>query len=694
MRSDAVEKKRFLTALGALSDRVPGFFGAPWLRSTYEAPTWDIHVGCTHIRLNFGVRLDDGLELTHQKHANLLDSFKSFILVQTHLERTGGIVYAPSTVKSRVGLAIHICEYLLINAEELRLARYGLQAIGESDGYRMFRRLATMPSAQSVFQWPERIAGLLREEGAKLDEREIASCLLQFPELAHVEQSTLGFSRDELIRARVWAWLRGYLELSTCSEGHGYIFRSAMVKSRLYPRGTLGNHWHMPVYRELCVFRRPFLDREMQGAPVRGEVRSEAILRDYVKVVKPWAMLSKVGLSVPRGLVHAAQNSAFLNEVSGAPAGRYTTLPHSVVLASLRNAVEFWFAYGSDLLQCYGDLAAVAMEKGLNLSEAIVQHNNLVPESLRRLGITCWSIRDRLQAQYRSARTERESPIWEPRYFDGLRLNQGLYELLQVLGGSLLVVLGALMARRQGELADLICGDMLDASGTRLAFDARKRGASGIRDKLLRPIPPVAAEMLKLIELFQRNLVQAGVLLELTTAFSFPKRLGIGLAAARDDALNAMLDLFCDYFEVEADVRGRRYYIRQHQLRRFFAILFFWGNSFSGLDCLGWFLGHTDLEHLYHYITESIPGAVLRGVKTDYAVEKLQAGRDDCAPLLALVQRRFGARAITLLDQEELGEYIEELLAVGEISIEPEFFQGAHGKEYRILIVVTPRSDM
>jgi len=35
-----------------------------------------------------------------------------------------------------------------------------------------------------------------------------------------------------------------------------------------------------------------------------------------------------------------------------------------------------------------------------------------------------------------------------------------------------------------------------------------------------------------------------------------------------------VLNRFSDYFEVQQDSAGRRYYIRTHQMRRFFAMTF------------------------------------------------------------------------------------------------------------------------
>ena len=48
---------------------------------------------------------------------------------------------------------------------------------------------------------------------------------------------------------------------------------------------------------------------------------------------------------------------------------------------------------------------------------------------------------------------------------------------------------------------------------------------------------------------------------------------------------------------------------------------FFWGSGFGSLDTLRWFMGHTNIEHVYHYITESTSGEVLRNVKTQFLLE-------------------------------------------------------------------------
>ena len=51
--------------------------------------------------------------------------------------------------------------------------------------------------------------------------------------------------------------------------------------------------------------------------------------------------------------------------------------------------------------------------------------------------------------------------------------------------------------------------------------------------------------------------------------------------------------------------------------------MFFWSNAYDGLDTLRNFLGHTDAEHLYHYITTELSGAVLSSAKAQYLTETI-----------------------------------------------------------------------
>ena len=134
---------------------------------------------------------------------------------------------------------------------------------------------------------------------------------------------------------------------------------------------------------------------------------------------------------------------------------------------------------------------------------------------------------------------------------------------------------------------------------------------------------------------------------------------------------------------------GKRYYIRAHQLRRFFALSFFWGSGFGGMDTLRWFMGHTDVEHLYHYITENTTGEVLRHAKSQYLSETIV----EHAELRSLIEERYGTTDFTLLSTDDLEVFIDDLLLEGEVELEPEFIEDDNGQTYRLLVTTRSKSD-
>jgi hypothetical protein len=124
--------------------------------------------------------------------------------------------------------------------------------------------------------------------------------------------------------------------------------------------------------------------------------------------------------------------------------------------------------------------------------------------------------------------------------------------------------------------------------------------------------------------------------------------------------------------------------MRQHQLRRFFAMCFFWGSGFGSLDTLRWFMGHTNVEHVYHYITESTSGEILRNVKTQFLLENVRKYEN----LLSLIKNRYNTTKFDLIDSEDLESYLSDLVENEEIIVEPEFLENNNEQEYKIIVKI------
>ncbi|MEH6388456.1 MAG: hypothetical protein V7772_11355 [Pseudomonas profundi] len=102
-----------------------------------------------------------------------------------------------------------------------------------------------------------------------------------------------------------------------------------------------------------------------------------------------------------------------------------------------------------------------------------------------------------------------------------------------------------------------------------------------------------------------------------------------------------------------------------------------------------WFLGHTDVEHVYHYITETVPGEVLRRVGAEYASESLLTGQSDTEDLGNLLGERYGLSSFSIMQSDEVADYIEDLMMEGLLKVEPVFIDTPTGKRHEILFKIT-----
>jgi len=278
-------------------------------------------------------------------------------------------------------------------------------------------------------------------------------------------------------------------------------------------------------------------------------------------------------------------------------------------------------------------------------------------------------------------------------YYEQVRRGASFWHLLMTLYGCAIVTVGALMARRVSEIMTLPCLECIDLKGRYLLFGNAKSGSHGIRQKEARPIPEIAVRMIRTMQRLQIGLKAAKSLQGYTYLFALPHRTDLTLTKNANPSPDRALDIFCDYFEIEADQQGRRYYFRLHQLRRFFAMAFFWGGAPGGSDTLRWFLGHTDIRHLYHYITESTPGSVLNSVKASISSELVRRDDKSAHELAVLCEKHFGSRNFTVLTDGDLEEYLEELVASGDVTVEPNFFSENGEERYQLIIVVKEKRN-
>lgn len=681
-----------------LGDRETQYRQAFWLKSEFKSDVWECNFGKYKKKIDFRATLPNSNYLTDSKHETLLDTFKCFLCVQTHPDATGGKKLNSNTARSVVNNAIKLIDYLLLNAEHYQLHKYSLDSLTESELTAILLKIGSCNEThQSIYRWRERLSQFLKEQIKGLEPDTITGILIKFPMLEnngfHANKCVLDLTNEERVYARVWIHLNGLYHhtIKQHQDAFHKTPNTAKLAALIYANTIGGKDSNLPQFPELGIEPVTYTSREHHAVTVRPKDAERRIGKKdfmlYCRVLRHLGLLQNIGLPVPAQALKATKQQRLMELSNLKPMGRFRTLPSHVVFSSLRQAIEFSMTYGKALIDSYLAVAVAANAAGKSLFKW--QHDNMditpyLTPSIQALGVKRWLIQELDDTKF----SEKLNNI---KYYSELRDNKGLWELLRVLYGAVQIVVGTLMARRQGELIDLIATKCLDTSKCHLVFFARKSGYDGKREKIVRPIPIVAADLILLLERLQMGLKENGIIDKYHSLFSYPQSRVQGLTNIDFRQFNDSFDYFCDYIKTPLTRDGDRYYIRQHQLRRFFAMLFFWGSSFGGMDTLRWFLSHTDVEHLYHYITESIPGSVLRGAQAHYATEQVQAYNENAYALADILEQRFGTRKFDLMDTNELDEYIENLIEEGRVTVKPEFFEAEDKKAYRILIKVSEK---
>ena len=671
----------------ALRSAANRFQCVEFLKSDFEDNAWECVFGRNgSFVIDFAISLPSGVLLTQRP--GLLRLFKYWLTVSA-LDADGG-GYSIAYQYSLVNAVTAWLDYLLLHASEFEIEDRGLcllttdkiqGILGIITGHRLRQ--------EAVYDWSARVSRYICDGLRGSNSEEVSRVLRMHPELgvvteSQVRENTLSISADDVPAARAWLLMEGLCEPDR-RAGYQYSLSTRRLAGLLL-RGTLrgieGTKSKPPVLNAApycsSVRECPMVATSTKGRADR--LTSDNVLA-YVRVVRSLTALKEVPevaeLLPPESTLRSLRDL----EVSRVE-GRFATLPADVVFTSLRKAIEFHITYGAAVIDSVNRLIRRSRSTGTNISrlpEAIFLAD--LDPVVRAIGVKCWSIstRKRSSGQFVSAPSNSDRAKL-------VRANQGLFELLEVYFGAAQVVVGTLMARRQGELLDLKAASTLDETRSYILFDAEKttRLARGARRKYALPIANVGADMISQLERIHETLVSCDYAERGSPLFARMARFGTPrLLMLSPNHFNRAIDTFCDYIETPI-LDGKRFYLRQHSLRRFFAMMFFWTHSFGGLETLRWFLGHGDVEHVYRYITETTPGAVLRGAQANFLAHNVASYSE----LETLLRERFGIANFSILDEPELEAHIRELIDDGSMSVEPEFFDGESGRDFKVLVIV------
>ncbi|MEZ8303829.1 integrase [Vibrio splendidus] len=726
----------FHTGIYGYDDRQP-----EWLESSFPASKWVLTFGKTPKTIHWDtVYLDDGKKLTDIKHHNLLNSFKYWITAADNPLENGGKIISPTTAYQKVTKVIALINAVLLHSNELKLAKYHLLNVNDDFWLNILTKYAEHGNFQGVYEIDKRTQVLLDNGSQSISDADAQTFKEKFPYVTQdIAQDESFLFLVEREKGCAWLFEQGYYHVG---EAIKYTGSSSMLSKLLFKGKMLYHDIKLPNYAELHL-KAP--KRSSEYRAVENKDTSTGTSQQHISAYIEAIRLSHTNLeredSVSISILSERVSSGHISQlVSLKRIGRTRTLPPAFVFHLIRQCYEF---VKEHLPTEEG--AVTLLDEILTLlskarSKSTATHSNTLrpPESSRAWNeelhrdmsgsergywfqtdaINCLSS-EYLKKGIKQVQGFADST--ENRH-KRIRANESLFDLFTVLQGAIQVLVGAIMARRQDELIKLKPHGNLSPNVSpfseegakteyNLIFKVKKTGSKGVNATIERPIPLSIARFIWQLEQFNIKASDLNLCKGKLSLFNNLDSKRSQLSQISSSTYNAHLDDLCDYIEtdlVEYDNgEYRRNYVRQHQLRRFFAMAFFWSKGFDGMDALRWMLGHSDMEHLYHYISESETGAVLNGAKASVIVRGVVDSTSELAKLEGIeevrkvIAERLTGDSSTPITVESVSEAAEDyddesyltvphisqlqkeqdietaviqFLEEGRITLEPEFF--------------------
>jgi len=351
------------------------------------------------------------------------------------------------------------------------------------------------------------------------------------------------------------------------------------------------------------------------------------------------------------------------------PRGHTPFMPVDIGLAYLNESLRWVCNYGDALVDYY--LQIYAKRELRRAPSGAIHHNKSVDKILfastplpQALKIAGFEFTRYAAGKSRTIEECRKAPL--------------LHEALEIWVGAVVVLLGLMKPARDIEITSLPRQCLLRTRAGHYWLDSylAKRTKAEVRARTGgKPIPVIAARAIQQVRKLNRGLVKIHQesdqhLRELL--FYLPSANKPRTAVAmRGKGLNYYLDQFCDYVNLPTDDHGRRWYIRIHEMRKWFLLLLFWSGRYDVLDAARWIAGHTDVEHLYAYIEREFPSGKIGELEAECAIDLLaqydetQINRDGeevgLGELYRQVLQHFHVKRLNLVKEREWHGLVHEL---------------------------------
>lgn len=379
-----------------------------------------------------------------------------------------------------------------------------------------------------------------------------------------------------------------------------------------------------------------------------------------------WKKLGKFSHVLPelQGLEWASdfQTNEIAKRLGVQGKARTRTIPVSTAMEYLNHSIRFIVEFGSDIVSMKNHCDKLLYEKLTN-NKARKDHFCLkitVPPSKTTTELNI--------KRYNRNATNRS--------MDFKRKNLSVEEACDCLIASAYIIIGTFACKRIDEVLSLdedCIRPALDG-GWELFFGLEKSSPIELLTSIGRPVPELVRKAVDLLidltptHLRESSSKEAVPLFKSSVDVSNSNKV---IREMSEDTLNNLLTQFADFVQITPDTQSfpepRRWYLRTHQLRRFFAITYFWHNSFTDLPALAWFMGHVDIETTIRYITEDIEGAEISEEQARFAAsimsEEVQGYQ--LPEVEEKVKKHFKIETLDMISKHQLEHYLKEVFLSG-----------------------------
>lgn len=684
-----------------------GDFSAPWLLSAFDSPVWHTtHRGREEhfngqwrrtVDIDWDQVLPNGSRLVDPEYTALLTTLKKMAV----LLRSGyvGRPLAPAVWRPAVISLLSVARWLVLHEARYHPAKHGFTLLDQNALNLLLRQIARGGWTEA-FQIPQR---LLSTWYAHAMGGVCPQALLDNP-----------YTLPGEIRSTLTAWLTGQSYYAAVGCG---VYPDRLCLSRTKLASEV--HASLTLLRasdRVSVFCRQF-EPDFLDSPLllstyrrteypdhvtraRDDVArgpaSVKTLEDVVRTVERLLSAHRhLPLALPASADVSVKMAVDLAKSQTKTDGHSAFIPITTGLTYLNEAIRWVHCYGEAIVDDYLvtmshlDLSAFNTLNGRGRTAAIdhafasVKGAPCLVEHRRELR----PLREALGIE----RFDRRNGAVD---FRALRQAPTLTEALDVLIGACVLCIGLLKPSRESELTHLTRECLAQRhDGYYLRFDLGKSNVGEAYQSRDKPIPVITAHAIRLLQRLGGGLSVAygETRKRKDYLFYLPSRYVGTALVAHSSILNNCLDRFCDYVGLPPDTLGRRWYVRVHEMRKWFLLLLFWAGRFDVLDAVRWIAGHAKADHTYAYIEQHFPGEELPGIEAEYSIDRLRRwdrerrDRDTASlsgdepgldALYERVCRHFNAASLVMIPEGQWMDYVTALRAQGGFSLHPHSIDG------------------